>query len=200
MIYLVVKRFLDISISIIGLVFLILLLPFVFILIKSLGGFGPLFYKARRVSMGKIFYIYKFRTMKNGASELKKDLSHLNERDDGPFFKISLDPRVTVAGKILRKFWIDELPQLYNVLKGEISLVGPRPYEPEEIEKYPKDYKFLKYEKAGITGLSQINGSSNLPFKKVLEYDSYYAKHKSLKLDLYILCRTFLLIFNPSGV
>ena len=196
----VVKRFLDIVISFIGLLILALLVPFVFILIKLWGDKGPLFYRAKRVSMGKIFYIYKFRTMKEGSSRMKKDLGHLNERGDGPFFKISKDPRVTRAGRVLRKFWIDELPQLVNVFKGEISLVGPRPYEPEEIDKYPDEYRFLRYEKAGITGLSQIKGSSNLPFEKVLEYDSYYAKHKSIWLDAYILFRTFLLIFNPSGV
>lgn len=193
------KRILDVVISLAFLPFFMVIFPAAAILIK-MGDGGPVFYRAKRVSQGRIILIYKFRTMVLGAERKKKELMEKNERSDGPFFKIAKDPRVTKAGRILRKFWIDEMPQIFNVLKGEISFVGPRPYEEEEIEKYPEEYNFLKKEKAGITGLSQINGSSNLPFEKVLEYDAYYARNKSLRLDLKIIWKTFLLLFNPSGV
>ncbi|MFA5172963.1 MAG: sugar transferase [Candidatus Paceibacterota bacterium] len=193
------KRAMDLVIFFLVLPFFVLILPFVALAIKAESR-GPVFFKARRVSKGRAVTIYKFRTMALGAEEKKKELNHLNERKDGPFFKISKDPRVTKIGRILRKFWIDETPQIFNVLKGEISFVGPRPYEPEEMEKYPEEYRFLKNEKAGITGLSQIKGSSNLPFLEVLKYDAYYARHKSLGLDLKILFKTFLLLFDPSGV
>ncbi|MDD4761465.1 MAG: sugar transferase [Candidatus Pacebacteria bacterium] len=193
------KRMMDLAIFFLILPFFILIFPFVALAIKA-GSRGPVFYKAKRVSGGKIITIYKFRTMFLGSEKKKKELNHLNERKDGPFFKISNDPRVTNIGRILRKFWIDETPQIFNVFKDEISFVGPRPYEPEEIEKYPTEYKFLKNEKAGITGLSQIKGSSNLPFSEVLKYDAYYARCKNLRLDLKIIFQTFLLLFNPSGV
>lgn len=194
-----VKRGLDLIISVVGLIFLIIITPFIALAIK-LDGSGPVFFRARRVSAGRVVTIFKFRTMRLGAETEKSSLLHLNERPDGPFFKVCDDPRVTRVGRVLRKYWLDELPQLWNVLHGDISLVGPRPYEPEEIDCYPPDFQFLRYEKAGITGLSQINGSWNLPFVKVLEYDAHYARHKSLWLDIKILTRTALLLRHPSGV
>jgi len=197
--YKAIKRIMDILISIAVMPFFILILPFIAVGIK-ISSRGPIFFKAKRVSCGRIITILKFRTMVLGAENIKNKLNYLNERGNGPFFKISKDPRVTKIGRILRKFWLDEIPQILNVLKGDISLVGPRPYEPEEVERYPKEYQFLKYEKAGITGLSQIKGSSNLHFEEVLKYDFYYAKHKSIWFDIKILFRTFLLLFNPSGV
>jgi len=189
----------DIILSIAGVAIFILILPFVAIAIK-LDSKGPIFFKARRVSADRTITILKFRTMVNGADGMKNRLSHLNERTDGPFFKITKDPRITKVGRTLRKLWLDETPQILSVLKGDISLVGPRPYEPEEIKNYPSEFQFLKNEKAGLTGFSQIKGSSNLPFRDVLKYDAYYARHKSLTLDLKILWKTFLLLFHPSGV
>ncbi len=193
------KRLLDITVSLVALPVIFLFFPFIALAIK-LDSKGQVFFKSRRVSKGRIVIIYKFRTMVVGAEKMKKSIKHLNERNDGPFFKIKNDPRVTKVGKILRKFWIDELLQFFNVLKGDISLVGPRPYPPEEVFKYPKEYAFLSRAKAGITGLSQINGSSSLPFLEVLKFDSYYVKNVSLRLDLKILWKTLLLIRKPSGV
>jgi len=195
------KRILDI---IVGLGVFFFFLP-VFVLapiLIVLDSPGPVFadIPMRVGRKKKLFRLYKFRTMREGEEGMKAELKERNERKDGPFFKIKDDPRVTRVGRTLRKFWIDELPQLINVLRGEIALVGPRPYQPDEIAQYPEKYQFLKEEKAGITGLSQIKGSSNLPFREVLKYDAYYARHKSVGLDLWILLMTGLLLFKPNGV
>ncbi len=139
--------------------------------------------------------------MYDGAHEMKPVLQVLNERTDGPFFKMTKDPRVTKIGRLLRKFRIDELPQLINVLKGDMALVGPRPHEPEEVIHYPGEYKHLIMAKAGLTGLSQINGASGLPFLKELELDSHYLKNKSLALDAKILAKTAAIMFSdPTAV
>lgn len=132
---------------------------------------------------------------------MKKDLLTLNERKDGMFFKIKNDPRVTRSGRWLRKIRFDEFPQLLNVLIGDISLIGPRPHEPEEVGQYPEQYKKLSLAKAGLTGLSQVSGASALPALKELELDFYYTEHVSFRLDLRILFRTFWIFFSdPTGV
>lgn len=162
---------------------------------------GPAVIKLKRVSGGKTVEVYKFRSMVDGAHALKPLIKDLNERRDGPFFKIKNDPRLTMVGKILRKFRIDEIPQLINVLKGELALVGPRPHEPEEVIHYPADYKHLILSKAGVTGLSQVSGASGLPFLKELELDSDYVKNRSLLLDLKILGKTLaIMFFDPTAV
>ncbi len=176
------------------------LLPVIAVAIK-LEDKGPVFVKLPRVSAGKEILVYKFRSMVLGAREQKKNLLSLNERKDGPFFKIKKDPRITRTGRLLRKFRVDEFPQLLNVLKGELSLVGPRPHEPEEITHYPDKYKHLPQARAGVTGLSQVSGASSLPFLKELELDDFYIKHVSLWTDLKILFRTFLILFfDPTAV
>lgn len=196
-----IKRAVDIFISIIGLIIILPLFPFIIIAIK-LDSPGPALIKLKRVSKGEIIQVYKFRSMETGSHYLKyAGLAHLNERKDGPFFKIKNDPRLTKIGKVLRKFRLDEFPQLLNVLKGELSLVGPRPHEPEEILSYPEKYKNLPLETAGVTGLSQVSGASGLPFLKELELDSYYLKNKSLWLDIKIILKTIaILLFDPSAV
>ena len=132
---------------------------------------------------------------------MKPVLASLNERKDGSFFKIKKDPRITRVGKILRKFRIDEFPQLTNVLKGELSLVGPRPHEPEEVFSYPPEFKHLILAKAGVTGLSQVNGASSLPFLKELTLDNYYLKNQSFWLDSKIIIKTILILFfDPTAV
>jgi len=128
-------------------------------------------------------------------------LAVMNERADGPFFKIKKDPRVTRVGRVLRKFRLDEFPQLLNVLKGELALVGPRPHEPEEVIHYPKEYAHLLLVKAGVTGLSQVNGASSLPFLTELELDSRYLENQSAWLDLVIIAKTIsILFFDPTAV
>jgi len=194
------KRFSDIFGAILGLVLILPLLPFIAAAIK-LEDKGPVFVKLPRVSDGKEILVYKFRSMVLGAREQKKNLLSLNERKDGPFFKIRKDPRITRTGRLLRKFRVDEFPQLLNVLKGELSLVGPRPHEPEEIIHYPDKYKHLPQARAGVTGLSQISGASSLPFLRELEFDDFYTKHISLWMDVKILFKTFLILFfDPTAV
>lgn len=194
------KRFLDVILSFI---FLLGFLPigfFIGLLILFIDGW-PIIVRLDRISAGRVIKVYKFRTMIRGAAQMKEKLKHLNERTDGPFFKIKNDPRLTKLGKFLRKFRLDEFPQLFNVLKGEISLVGPRPHEPEEVAQYPLEFKKLALVKAGLTGLSQVNGASALPFRRELALDLYYIKHQSFWLDLKILFRTFWIFFSdPTGV
>jgi len=162
---------------------------------------SPVLIKLDRVSNGKIVGVYKFRSMVVGAEKQKKDLLKLNERNDGPFFKIKNDPRITKAGRFLRRTRIDELPQLINVLKSELSLVGPRPHEPEELFAYPREYRELLSAKTGLTGLSQVNGASGLPFLKELEYDKYYLENQSFWFDAKILFKTLVIFLtDPTGV
>lgn len=198
--YSILKRTLDIVGAACGLT---LLAPFLLIIAPAikLESKGPVFVGLKRVSRGRVVSIYKFRTMIDGAHELKPLLKHLNERTDGPFFKIKNDPRLTRVGKILRKYRLDEFPQLLNVLEGKLSLVGPRPHETGEIEHYPEEYKHIILAKAGVTGMSQISGASGLPFLKELELDSRYIARQSLLLDMKILGKTLVIFFSdPTGV
>ncbi len=196
----IIKRIIDIVGSLAGLILLVPLLPFIALAIK-LDSRGPVLIRLHRVSQGKIVDVYKFRSMTANAEKEKKNLLDLNERKDGPFFKIKNDPRITKVGRFLRKFRLDEFPQLINVLKGELSLVGPRPHEPAELFSYPRQYRELLVAKTGITGLSQVNGASSLPFLKELEFDDFYIKNKSLWLDSKILFKTLLIfITDPTGI
>lgn len=199
--YKIIKRIIDILGAILGITAMIILFPLAAIAIK-LDSKGPILVKLDRISAGRIIKVYKFRSMKTGSHNLKyTELAHLNERKDGPFFKIKNDPRLTRSGKLLRKFRLDEFPQLINVIKGELSLIGPRPHEPEETKNYPPEYKSLLIAKAGVTGLSQVNGASSLPFLKELELDKYYIENQSLWLDMKIIAKTLaILLFDPTAV
>lgn len=194
-----IKRTLDFICAIfIGL----LMLPIFLLIAISIkaDSSGPVVVKLKRVREGgKIFYIYKFRSMVNNAHLLKfTTLKNKNERSDGPLFKIKNDPRITRAGRMLRRFHLDEFAQLINVLNGEMSLVGPRPHEPEEIARYRDYHLRLLSIKPGITGLSQISGASRLPFEREVELEAYYIQHWSLWLDFSILVRTFFVIFTDK--
>jgi len=194
------KRIFDIILGIPIFLIFILITPIIGIFIILEDGF-PVFVLLKRVSGGKVIKILKFRSMIKNAEEIKRNLLMLNERKDGPFFKIKNDPRITKTGKLLRKFRIDELPQIFNVLKGDISLVGPRPHEPEEIKAYPENLKHIPLSKGGLTGLSQISGASKLPFKEELYLDNYYLKNASLFFDLKIILKTIKIFFtDPTGV
>jgi lipopolysaccharide/colanic/teichoic acid biosynthesis glycosyltransferase len=198
--YRFVKRAIDITGALLGLLAIAPLFPFIAAIIK-LDSPGPVFVRLPRVSNGKVIKVYKFRSMVEGAHTMKPALAHLNERKDGPFFKIKNDPRITKSGKLLRKFRLDEFPQLINVLKGELALVGPRPHDPEEVIHYPGEYKHLLLAKAGVTGVSQVNGASSLPFLKELELDSTYVKNPSIITDLKVIAKTILIIFSdPTAV
>ena len=198
--YRLTKRIIDVVGGVIGLLLFLVLYPFIGVAIK-LGSRGPVLVKLDRVSSGATIKLYKFRSMVEDAPARKAALTSLNERPDGPFFKIKNDPRLTKAGKIIRKFRLDEVPQFINVMQGELSLVGPRPHEPVEVAAYPGEFAFLSGEKAGITGLSQVSGASSLPFRKELELDAHYVQHQSAWLDLKIVGKTLaVLLFDPSAV
>jgi exopolysaccharide biosynthesis polyprenyl glycosylphosphotransferase len=151
---------------------------------------GPVFYRSRRVGKkGHVFACYKLRTMVTNADELKNRLWHLNERK-GPFFKISDDPRITHCGKFLRKYSFDELPQLWNVVKGDMSLVGPRPHPLDDYQKYDLDDLRRLEVQPGITGLWQVTARQDPSFDTSLRLDLDYIENWSLWLDTRILLRT----------
>lgn len=156
---------------------------------------GPVFVRLKRVSGNREFELLKFRSMVKNAEELKKYLFEFNERKGSPLFKMKKDPRVTKVGRFIRRYRIDELPQLINVLKGEMSLVGPRPHQPDEVVQYQKHHKKVLAIKAGATGLAQVSGSSDLDFEKEVALDTFYIENWSLWLDIKILLKTALKIF-----
>lgn len=198
--YKFIKRLMDIAGGLIGTLLLIVLTPVIGLAI-ILESRGPIFVKLDRVSSGGRITILKFRSMVKNADKLKPGLIERNERKDGPFFKIKDDPRITKVGKVIRKFRLDEFPQFLSVLSGALSLVGPRPHEPEEIVHYPSEFHSVFQAKAGITGLSQVSGASSLTFAKELELDRWYLNHQSIWLDLKIIGKTVAIIFtDPSAV
>ena len=186
----VYKRIFD---FILAILFLIVLSP-VFIIIAviiKINSKGPVFVKLTRVgSKGKKFVMYKFRSMVKDAHKMKAEIMSYNERSDGPLFKMKDDPRITKVGKFLRRASLDELPQLFNVLKGNMSLVGPRPHEPAEVNKYQRGYKKLLFIKPGITGMAQVSGRANLVFAEEAKLDIFYIENWSIFLDLIILLKT----------
>jgi exopolysaccharide biosynthesis polyprenyl glycosylphosphotransferase len=193
------KRLMDIVIS--SLALTVALIPGLIIaLLIKLTSQGPVFVKLIRVGeQGQLFKIYKFRSMVRGAHKLKKRLLKQSERT-GPLFKMRADPRVTKLGRILRRFSLDEIPNFYNVLIGNMSLVGPRPHEPEEVELYKEYQKKLLNIKPGITGMAQISGRSNLNFDEETRLDLYYIENWSLKMDIAILLKTpFAVLFRREG-
>lgn len=190
----VAKRTLDILASIAG---LMLLAP-VFIAVAAavkLDSKGPALVRLKRISRNKEFRLLKFRSMVENAEELKASLVMFNERKDGPLFKMKDDPRITKIGRFIRKYRIDELPQFWNVLNGDISLVGPRPHQPDEISRYQKHHKKVLAIKAGATGLAQASGSSDLPFEQEVALDTFYVENWSLWLDFKIVAKTIFKIF-----
>lgn len=160
---------------------------------------GPVFVRLERISRGKTFLLYKFRSMIENAEELKPLLASLNERPDGPLFKIRDDPRVTRVGRFIRRTRLDELPQFINVFRGDIALVGPRPHQPDEIAKYQRHHRKVLAIKAGATGLAQISGSSDLPFEEEVALDTFYIENWSFMLDARIIARTALLPFRDHS-
>ncbi|MDD4930935.1 MAG: sugar transferase [Candidatus Colwellbacteria bacterium] len=194
------KRVTDIFGAIVGMAVFAPFFPIVIAAIK-VDTRGPAFVRCKRISGGREIEVYKFRSMVKDAAEIRDKLMPLNERADGPFFKIKNDPRVTRVGRVIRKFRIDEFPQLFNVLKGEMALVGPRPHEPQEVSKYPEEYAHIALCTAGLTGLSQVSGASSLNWLKELSLDDFYVKNRSPLLDMKIMARTIaIFVSDPTGV
>jgi exopolysaccharide biosynthesis polyprenyl glycosylphosphotransferase len=160
---------------------------------------GPALFKQDRVGIeGKIFKMLKFRSMTVDAEHRLADLQEVNE-GSGVLFKMKNDPRVTRVGRILRKFSIDELPQLFNIFSGSMSLVGPRPPLPREVEAYERDVRRRLLVKPGLTGLWQVSGRSNLSWQDSVRLDLYYVENWSLTGDLLILLRTIRVVLRSTG-
>lgn len=168
-------------------------------LLIKLTSHGAAFYCAPRAGkLGSLFACCKLRTMVLDADQLKEGLRGRNERQ-GPFFKLANDPRVTRLGKFLRRYSIDELPQLWNVMKGEMSLVGPRPHPSDEAARYEAWHQRRLEVAPGLTGLWQVTARCDPSFHRNMELDLQYIDSWSLRLDLHILCRTALVVLQGSG-
>ena len=195
---LAVKRAIDLTLTLLSMPLVLPISLIVGILIK-LDSKGPVLYSQTRVGKGgKTFRIYKFRSMRQGAEELRPQLQQMNEAD-GPVFKIRHDPRVTRIGAFLRKSSLDELPQLINILKGDMSIVGPRPPLPDEVEQYTPHQRGRLAVKPGLTCLWQISGRSNVDFDTWVELDLKYIRTQSIWLDIKIICMTLPAVLKGSG-
>ncbi|MFR2666535.1 MAG: sugar transferase [Clostridium sp.] len=197
-IYLIAKRITDIVCSLVGLIILSPILLCTAIAIK-IDSNGPILFKQDRVGKDEqIFSMYKFRSMVVNAEELKKSLEKENEMS-GPMFKIKKDPRVTRVGRFIRKTSIDELPQLINVLKGNMSLVGPRPSLPKEVEAFEPWMKERLTVLPGLTCIWQVSGRNNIPFKEWMELDIKYVRERSYFLDLKLIFKTIFVLFGDNN-
>ena len=192
------KRMLDITISSIALVAGAPVMLAIAIAVR-MDSEGAIFYKAQRIGRkGRAFPCYKFRTMVNNADQLKAKLAHMNERD-GVLFKIAKDPRITRVGRVLRKYSLDELPQFYNVLKGDMSLVGPRPPMAAEVEQYDLAHLRRLDVLPGITGLWQVEARQDPSFDSYISLDTAYVENWNLMMDLRILARTVGVVLSGTG-
>ena len=192
------KRGIDLLLSLAALP-VVLPLGLITAAVIKLDSEGPVFFKQSRIGRGgKLFTLYKFRSMFKDADEKLDELDHLNEAA-GPIFKIRRDPRITRMGGLLRKSSLDELPQIINVLRGEMSLVGPRPPLPREVERYDSHQLGRLAVKPGLTCLWQVQGRSNIPFDKWVELDLEYIRNQSLWLDLKILLKTIPAVLRGTG-
>ncbi|MEN3305809.1 MAG: hypothetical protein V7603_2011 [Micromonosporaceae bacterium] len=196
----VFKAIFDKVASILGLVALSPLLLTIAALVRfTSGGRGPVIFKQVRVGKnGGRFVIYKFRTMYVDAEARLAELRHLNEHD-GTLFKMKKDPRVTPVGRWLRRLSLDEVPQLLNVVKGDMSLVGPRPPLQREVDEYPFDMRRRLVVKPGLTGLWQVSGRSDLSWEESIRLDLRYVENWSFSMDLVILARTVMAVWRSSG-
>jgi exopolysaccharide biosynthesis polyprenyl glycosylphosphotransferase len=197
---LAVKKISDIFGALTAIIVFSPLFVFIAIMIK-LSSPGPIIYKQPRLGLrGRLFELYKFRTMVSNADELKKELEEMNEAD-GPAFKIKDDPRVTKIGRFLRRTGLDELPQLFNILKGEMSLIGPRPPLPEETTQYERWQLRRLSVKPGLSCFWQVKPDRNsIKFEKWMEMDLAYIDNWSLRLDFMILLKTLRTIFQRTGL
>lgn len=196
--YYVTKRILDFCGALLGIIALSPLLVITAIAIK-LDSKGPVFFKQKRVGQdGIIFYMYKFRSMVTDAEKLLDKLKGKNEMS-GPMFKMKDDPRVTRVGRFIRKTSIDELPQLFNVLKGEMSLVGPRPNLPREVEKFTERHKIKLLATPGLTCYWQVMGRSDIDFEDWMELDVKYVRERNIWIDIALIFKTVKVLFGDEG-
>lgn len=201
--YTISKRLFDIVVSMIGILFLLPIMVVVKIMNVLSKDYDSVFYCQDRIGKnGKIFKLYKFRSMVPNADDILFETLKMDKIAEEEYRinkKLKNDPRITKAGKFLRKTSLDELPQLLNVLKGDMSLIGNRPYLPREKEDMTIFYEDIIKTKPGITGYWQVNGRSNTTFRERLELESYYSKNCSLKLDIKIFIKTFSVVLLRKG-
>lgn len=192
------KRFFDLLVSLLA---LLVLLPVMLILalLVRLESPGPIIFRQIRIGRyGRPFIFYKFRSMRENAQELRPLIEHMNEKD-GTVFKIKHDPRITKIGRVLRKYSLDELPQLFNVLKGDMSLVGPRPLAASDVCMLDTIYYRRLAVPPGCTGLWQVSGRSNMDFEEWMRLDLYYVDNISFGLDMKILLKTIPAVLKGDG-
>lgn len=191
------KRTMDILCSLTGLIILTPILLIVGLLIK-LESKGPIIFAQERIGKnGEVFKMYKLRSMVINAEELKEKLHCKNEMS-GPMFKIKDDPRVTRVGRVIRKTSIDELPQLFNVLKGEMSLVGPRPSLPKEVEKFDNWMMTRLKVKPGLTCYWQVSGRNDIDFEDWMKLDLRYVENRCILVDIKLIFKTFFVLFGDK--
>jgi Undecaprenyl-phosphate galactose phosphotransferase WbaP len=197
-----VSRVLDISLVLLAAPYIILAFLVIAILIKF-DSPGPVFFRQRRIGrFGRKFYIYKFRTMfQNADQSLESYLENSPELKSQwlATHKLKQDPRVTQLGAVLRRLSLDELPQIWNILIGEMSLIGPRPIVDAEVEKYGKCFDLYIQVRPGLTGLWQVSGRNDTTYERRVELDEYYICNRSLKLDLQILWKTVFVVLRKNG-
>ncbi|MEH7308184.1 sugar transferase [Neobacillus drentensis] len=196
--YHIIKRLIDIIGASMGIILLCFLFMIIAILIKVEDPRGTIFFSQKRVGLnGKEFKMYKFRSMVSNAEEKLAELLNFNEIN-GAMFKMKDDPRITKVGKFIRKTSIDELPQLFNVLKGDMSLVGPRPPLPREVAIYT-DYDMQRLMVTpGCTGLWQVSGRNSLGFEEMVELDLEYISKRSVLYDVKIIFKTIKVLFGSK--
>ena len=193
----IIKRFLDIVISAIGIIIFLPVMLIIAIYIVSLDGF-PFFIKQKRVGLhGEMFNMYKFRTMRKDSHKMRESLNELN-RSDGPLFKIENDPRIIKNLGFVREYSLDEILQFFNVLKGDMSIVGPRPLFDDDTQLFETKYMRRLNVLPGITGLLQINERNTAVFETWYKYDIEYIENWSLYLDLKIILKTPKAIFSKK--
>lgn len=203
----IIKRIFDIILAIFFIIIFSPILIIIAILVK-LESRGPIFYKNERVSKNRTFKLFKFRSMllkycvgeeysqSDNALKYERELIAQQNTKEGPVYKIGDDPRLTKIGGFIRRWSIDELPQFFNILIGNMSLIGPRPHQPREVAKYEHHHKKVLTIKPGITGLAQISGRSDLSFEEEVKLDTYYIENWSILLDLSILLKTPLAVLR----
>lgn len=196
-VYLIGKRTFDVAASLAAIIVLSPVFLLVALLIKLTSRGPVLFVQERNGYKGRIFKMYKFRSMVTNAEQLLKDLESKNEVG-GHMFKIKDDPRVTRIGKFIRKTSIDELPQLFNVLKGDMSIVGPRPPVPREVVKYDAWHKLRLSVKPGLTGLWQVSGRNNVGFDEMVRLDLKYIRERSFWYDFKLILKTIPVLIGDS--
>jgi exopolysaccharide biosynthesis polyprenyl glycosylphosphotransferase len=195
----ILKRFLDIA----GSLFALIVFSPLFLLLGVgvwISSGRPIFYASQRIGKnGKEFTMWKFRSMYPDAEEMKQYLQEQNHRKESPFFKIKNDPRITPFGKFLRRYSLDEFPQFWNVLRGDMSLIGSRPHFKEEIQQFSPEKNRILSIKPGMTGLAQVSGRSDLHFNEEIRLDTYYLENWSFWLDVKILFKTIGVILEGKG-